>query len=518
MTAQTAKERYTQLEADRQPYLDRARDASKLTIPSLVPPEATTAHSKLYQPYQSIGSRGVNNLASKLLLSLMPPNSSFFNLHMNEYELQEETGSEDEYAELKEEVNEAFSRIERVVMESINSSADRVTMFEALKHLVVTGNGLLYVGKEGTRFYAIPHFVCLRDPAGDLLEIVIKEQIGREALPEDLANNLASQLDEQGAKNVDVYTWVKRRGNKMHSYQEVMGTKVDGTDAAYPVERSPFIALRLNKIDGESYGRSYVEEYIGDLHSLEILSEAIVKGSAAAAKVIFLVNPNGTTRARVLAEKETGDIAEGDRNDVSVLQMEKYNDFRVAQDSIVKIEERLSFAMLLNTAIQRNAERVTASEIRYMAQELEDSLGGIYSILSQEFQQPYVLRKMNILEGQGKMPKLPRDKVNVTITTGIQALGKGHDRNKLVEFLGTLGETLGPEQIMQYVDIRNFISRLAASDGIDTKGLIKTDEQLQQEQQQQQAGQMVDNLGPQAIQAMQKQAEAQMKPNGEGGA
>jgi len=510
----TAKERFAQLEADRQPYLDRAREASKLTIPSLLPPEETTPSSNLYQPYQSIGSRGVNNLASKLLLALMPPNSSFFTLTMNEYELQEEAGSEDEYIDIKEQVKEAFSRIERVVMEDINNSADRVTMFEALKHLVVAGNGLLYVAKEGTRFFALPHFVCQRDPSGNLTEIVIKEEMTRDALPEDVETEIADKLDEQGAKKVSVFTWVRREDDKMKSHQEVMGVKVDGTEAEYPVERSPYIALRLNKIDGESYGRSYIEEYIGDLHSLEILSEAIVKGSAAAAKVLFLVNPNGTTRQRTLAEKESGAIAEGDANDVSVLQMEKYNDFRVAQDSIVKIEERLSFAMLLNTAIQRNAERVTAAEIRYMAQELEDALGGIYSILSQEFQEPYVLRKMKILETQGKMPKLPRDKVNVTITTGIQALGKGHDRNKLIEFLSTLGETLGAEQIMQYVDIRNFIARLAASDGIDTKGLIKSEEQIQQEQQQAQMQQMTDSFGPEAMKMMQHQMDQQ---NGQGG-
>ena len=37
----------------------------------------------LYQPYQSVGSRGVNNLASKLLLLLFPPNSPFFRLSVD---------------------------------------------------------------------------------------------------------------------------------------------------------------------------------------------------------------------------------------------------------------------------------------------------------------------------------------------------------------------------------------------------------------------------------------------------
>ena len=67
MAMGTAESRYRQLEQSRQSFLDRARDCSELTIPSLIPPDVHNATSDLYQPYQGIGARGVNNLASKLL-------------------------------------------------------------------------------------------------------------------------------------------------------------------------------------------------------------------------------------------------------------------------------------------------------------------------------------------------------------------------------------------------------------------------------------------------------------------
>ena len=76
----TAKERYETLKADRQQFLDRARECSELTIPSLIPDEGHNSTSELYSPFQSVGARGVNNLASKLLLLLLPPNSPFFRL------------------------------------------------------------------------------------------------------------------------------------------------------------------------------------------------------------------------------------------------------------------------------------------------------------------------------------------------------------------------------------------------------------------------------------------------------
>ena len=58
------------------------------------------------------------------------------------------------------------------------------------------------------------------------------------------------------------------------------------------------------RVDGEDYGRSYVEEYLGDLVSLEGLTKAIVEGASASAKTLFMVSPNGTTRAKALAESE----------------------------------------------------------------------------------------------------------------------------------------------------------------------------------------------------------------------
>ena len=79
---------YTNLSADRSSFLDRARTASEITIPSLLPEQGHSGSSILPTPYQSIGAEGINNLASKLLLSLLPPNSPFFRLVIDDAELE----------------------------------------------------------------------------------------------------------------------------------------------------------------------------------------------------------------------------------------------------------------------------------------------------------------------------------------------------------------------------------------------------------------------------------------------
>ena len=49
----------------------------------------------------------------------------------------------------------------------------------------------------------------------------------------------------------------------------------------------------------------------------------------------------------------------------------------------------------MTAAIQRDAERVTAEEIRVMAQDLEEALGNYYSIMCKEFQKAYVNSTIN---------------------------------------------------------------------------------------------------------------------------
>ena len=86
----TLKSKYSQCEELRSNYLNRAYDASELTIPFLLPRNEKN-NQDFYTPWQSVGARGVNNLASKLLITLFPPNQPFFKLEIDDFTLQEIT-------------------------------------------------------------------------------------------------------------------------------------------------------------------------------------------------------------------------------------------------------------------------------------------------------------------------------------------------------------------------------------------------------------------------------------------
>lgn len=497
----TVAKRYSQLEGERDTFLERGREAARLTIPTLLPDEGHSASTVYSTPYQGIGARGVNNLASKLLLALLPPNSPFFRLTIDDFDLQAIAGDN------RGQVEEGLARIERAAMQEIESRAVRVPAFEALKLLIVTGNALVYMPKKGGMKVFRPDRYCVkRDAMGNVLEIITKETVAPLMLPEEVQAMLPPS--DTPTKNLDLYTCVMKEGNGWKTKQEVAGMVIPSSEGKYKEDQNPFIPLRFIRIDGEDYGRGFIEEYIGDLRSLESLTRAIVQGSAASAKLLFLVRPNGTTKPNQLAKAANGTFVTGDANDVSALQVQKSGDFRVALETVRMINDRLASAFLLNSSVQRAAERVTAEEVRFMAQELETALGGVYSILSQEFQMPLINLLLDVLVREGKMPKMPKDTVKPTVVTGIEALGRGQDLNKLATFLQYL-QPLGAEVIASEMNLGDYIDRLAASLGIDTSGLIKSEEQKMQEQMAQQEA-MQQQMLEQTAMGMAQSAAPQM--------
>jgi len=416
-------------------------------------------------------------------MTLLPPNQSFFRLTIDDFDLTELGGDARGKAE------EALARIERSATQEVESKAIRVPTFEALKQLIVSGNVLVHMPpKSGMKVFRLDRYVIQRDTMGNILKIIVKESIAYDALPKEVLEALMENPEYQvdtNKKECDIFTCVKRVGKKFEVHQEVHDIIIPSTKGSYTEDKLPWMALRFIAVDGNNYGRSFCEEIVGDLKSLEALTKAIVEGSAASSKLLFLVRPNGTTKMRSIADAPNGGIISGDANDVTTLQANKFNDFRVAQETMQKITERLSFAFLLNSSVQRQAERVTAEEVRYMAQELETALGGIYSVLSQEFQVPLVNLLLGKMQKEGKMPKFPKDTLKPQIVTGLEALGRGQDLNKLSQFLQML-QPLGQEVIQSELNIGDYLDRLGASLGIDTQGLVKSDEQKQQEAQQQQ--------------------------------
>ena len=498
----SARERYNQLSTSRTQFLNKAVECSELTLPYLIQDDNATRinHRSFQTPWQSVGAKAVVTLAAKLMLALLPPQTTFFKLQVRDDKL----GTEFDPT-IRSELDLSFSKMERMVMDYIAASSDRVVVHQALKHLIVGGNSLIFMGKNGLKTFPLNRYVVNRDGNGNVLEIVTKELISRRVLGEDLLNTIEPEpnrvSDSKGSDDddVEVYTCVKsdEKSGRWVWYQEVFDKIIPASRSTAPKNASPWLPLRFNTVDGEDYGRGRVEEFIGDLKSLEGLSQALVEGSAAAAKVVFLVSPSSTTKPKTIAEAGNGAIVQGRPEDVAVIQVGKTADFTTAANLAQQIEKRLGDAFLVLSV--RQSERTTAEEVRLTQMELEQQLGGLFSLLTVEFLIPYLNRTLLVLTRTNQLPKLPKEMVRPTIVAGINALGRGQDRESLTAFITTIAQTMGPDAMMQYINADEAIKRLAAAQGIDVLNLVKTQQQIAQEhqqaQQQQVAGSLVDQAG-----------------------
>jgi len=522
------KKRYNQLKEERENFLIRARRCSELTLPLVVRDQHNnkdTGDISFNTPWQSLGARGVNNLSSNLMLSLFPTNLKFFRLLVSDNAF-EEYG--DEAEQIKTEVDASLATIEQTVFEEIEDKNLRPVIFEALKNLIIAGNSLLYVQPDGNiRNYALEDYVCHRDIEGNLTSIVVREQISK-----TVAENLGIDTDlpsddgfKDNDKNIDIYTCVELTDkNEYYIYQEVGGKVIKDTEEYVPIDKLPFLALRMSKVTGESYGRSYVEGLYGDLRSLEGLTKAMVEAAAISAKIVFMVNPASTTRARSIAQAENGDVINGNASDVTTLQASKGADMNVAFQAATNIEKRLAFAFnLLDNALPAGG-RTTATEINALINSLEKVLAGTYAMLSSEFMRPLVRVIINRLTEEKKIPEIPKE-VKLIISTGVSSLGRASDLDRLQQFVA-MASQMSPEAYGQVVDQRALMQALVRAVGVD-KNILKSDERLQQEQQQammaqqqqqqqeqammqqQQTGRVIEKVAPQIVQQMQQPQEEQ---------
>jgi hypothetical protein len=506
----TIKSRYDSLATDRQWYLTEGMESAKLTIPSVMPQDQDasnlTTPVEMPKPWQSIGAKGVRNLASKLGLTLFPPTGAFMRYQLApEFKkaLQEE-GREAQ----RTDIEQKLAVREQQIMDAVEANGMRTKADQALRQLIVVGNVLLYLPPSGgMRVFPLNNYVVRRSFVGDVLELIYLEVMDRKTLPAGIKQALidgGEPLNDLGELECDpkrdepvlVYTrlLLNEKGTTFKVEREAAGHPVDlGGKTSIAKERFPFMALRFVTIDGEDYGRGYVEEYRGDLKSAEELRKSIVIGSLNAAKVVALVAPGAAVTPKKLMEAPNGAALLGRADDVVMLQQQKHADMRVAQQTYQDLRQDLGGAFLLNSAVQRDAERVTAEEIRAMAEELEDALGGIYSVLAQEMQLPIAKRTEEMLVRTGAIGKIePEGVVTPIVVTGLAAIGRGHEFNRLREYMAFVRNEIAvmiPEA-GQYFVVRDLLDRGAIGLGVPTQGLVKDEETMAAEAQQAQQDQM----------------------------
>lgn len=487
------KDEYEDLAKSRQGPLDKARELSSITIPSLMPPDGYKSGDQLPPPNQSINTGLINTLASKLMLVALPPSKPCLKFNVLEHRLQKAV---DEDPELWTEIQTALSRREETHRTRLEATFIRSAYTWGMKLALVAGNWLWQHNDiDHPVVHRMDSYVVKRNAKGEQQRIILKEPTRFTDLsgPDRQLVRLVQQQKgvQPAAANphdeiVDIYTVQTLHGDGEDQvwlyWQEYEGTMIPGTEVEAPVDTPPMYAAWLIPRYGDNWGGSYCEEYEGDLWIVENHSGSINDGTEAAALLWLFVKPGSPTSKKTIEEAENGKLMTGSAEDITAFRLEKSSDFAFVNSNLEATIRRLAAAFLSYSSIQRDAERVTAEEWQRLAGELDQAMGGLYSTLSQSHQR-YVIKRFVALheESDNSIPELPEGIVSLAVITGIDALGRSSELDALMTGARLLKEVVPPEVLAQEVNFSDFIRRVFAALGVKTDGLLKNRAQVQQE-------------------------------------
>ena len=506
---QLPSEFYEQKSTKRKAYEDRAKDIAELTLPYLIRADGASESTPLSDlNSQSFSGRCVNTLKAKMGMALMPPATSSFRLQPSSEVLMQLEMSDQEMSDM----NTIISGATNVINKELEAQQIRESLFNVIAQLIVVGSCIVEkIENDGIIIHTLKNFVVDLDRRGRPLAICIRETLKRMDLPDNITP--AEEKEEY-----ELFTMVYRDAESKDKWvlkQDIEGELV-GDEKSYNNVNLPYKYLGWTWMSGDYCHRPFSEDYFKDMENIDALSQLMSDGSLVAGKNIIFVNERGgRTRKRDVADSANGDIVDGSAEDVTMFQSQKGQDMRVVSDHLSTLKRELAASFLLNESATRDAERVTAEEVRFMAQELEtSSLSGIYSKLSSEWSEWIIQMVINEL-------KYDFQTLEPNIITGLDALGRSAEMQKLDGAMTRLSQL----ELMTWIKESELVSRILVQQGIDMTNLVKTpDEKATEEQQAQQAQaqQMAKeslagstgNIAQQAVKgeqeaAMQQQAAAQ---------
>lgn len=489
----------------------KAENYAYWTIPSAFPENyRKIGHSRnegnvpIQHDYQSMGAVLVNYLAAKLAGILFPVNQSFFKINPTEILKQVITSMNPEGQEFKSKL----VTLENKACKQLFVNASYAQLIQALRYLIITGNCLIKRHNSKTIVYSLRNYVTLRDNEGTVLDIVLREARTYNSLPNEIAKLVSTKYHNEHDEVV-IYTRIKRdtitkedRTNVVFTVsQQIDGVSI-GEPSVYPEHLCPYIPVIWNHVNGDSYGRGHVEDHAGDFAKLSDLSRALAIYEIDACKVVNVVKPGSTIDLDSMNEAESGEWVQADPQAIGKLESGDYAKIQALTNDCTIVYNRLASAFMYqgNT---RDAERVTAEEIRMNAQEAEKALGGVYSQLSLGMHLPLAYLLAQEVDPYFITAVVARE-VELEVVTGVNALGRAAEIQQLYLAIQELAAIIpAMQQITPRFNTEKVIDAVLQSHGLVLEDIMLSEEELKAHQEQaQQAMQASDPLA--SVQATQQ--------------
>ena len=473
----------------------KAEDFAKFTITSLMadPLLQTGPNAQVLEyDFQSLGALLVNNLTAKLVMILFPPGRPAFRIEVSEEILQAAKAKGIDEAEI---TNKA-AQLEQQSTKRLFVNAGLSKLHRALKLLIVTGNALIYRDTTTGKFlvWGMHNYVQRRTPTGEPSQVVLKQRMRLSEMPKELARDAIAKraASENDESPLDLYTVIEWSGDgdarRVEVHQQI-GDKRVGPISTYPAHLCPWIPAVWNLVDGEHMGRGYVEEYSGDFAKLSLISEQLGMYELESLNVLNLVDESAGGVVDDYQNADTGDYVPGKTGAVTAYERGDYNKIAAVNNGLAALATRLQMAFMY-TGQMRDAERVTAAEIRQVANEAENLLGGVYSLLAETVQTP--IAYLTIYEVARASGNLMLGVLNRTykpqIVAGLPALTRAADTQNILQATqeaAAVVPALG--QLSKRFDTEKIVELIFRNNSVDLDAISKSADQIAQEGQQEQA-------------------------------
>jgi len=424
---ESASATWARLEGLSTSLIQRCERYASFTIPKLMLQNGfEPVGSDQTHDYQSIGAQSVNHVTNKMMLAMFRPSAPFYRLQLN---------AVSKAAAIKqgidpEDIGPILAKMERDSVKLLDARMQRPKLYTAIRHLVVTGNVLMCLEDKELRIMSLKYWRVKRTIKGKVHTLIIHEQLAFDELDQEVQDALPNKYSRMGsAQTVSYYKRIIRQRNGTYIIEQwVDENKLDQRKfgSKYPEDKLPYRVLTWDLADESDYATGLVEEYSGDLEALSILSETVVDGAVAGCDWRWLVNPSGFTKVDDINNSVTGDAIPGTKEDVDTTSGGNAEAVRQALEVMNTWEKRVARGFLLLSAVTRDAERVTAEEMRLTANELDTAYGGVYSALSGQIQKPIaewlLAEDGNDIRGKG---------IDVQVITGLDALSRNGDLEAL---------------------------------------------------------------------------------------
>lgn len=486
----TIQGEFRRMDGERSSRLDASEQYAYYTLPYLFPREGSTGNNETgVGMLDSIGATVTNHFANKLVTTLFSPNRPFFRLapaagSKVAKEIDEALADPAQKAQataLLSEFRIQSSRTEKDAIQHLEKISYRTAAVEAAKLLIVTGDTVIKNPGDGERptAYSMRDYVAKKAGDGGDMILIIRDDKKFATFDQEIQELLMTQGERDYEADTDVVLYTRYELQDDGRYKITQATDdidlLSTDEILVPKNKMMHTHLSWNLHRGEDYGRGLVEDYSGSFHMIDALSRTIAHLAARIAGQKIFVHPQSNVDVDEINSSDSSTYVSGDPNMIGTAKMADPQDIIVLEGIVQGHKRMLSGAFLFGSGTTRDAERVTAEEIRDNAEELEVSHGGVYSRFSSDWQAKVAFEAVSSVEGKDL-----DENIDAKIVTGMDSLSRQGEMQSIrvwiqdLSMLNQLSE--GTQAIVKQAEFARFAG---AQRGVDTSSFVMSPEEIQ---------------------------------------